>query len=106
MKRASVAEFKAHVAAMFEQVIAGEPLQVTRRGRVIVEIWPPGVPVTERITYSILTDPRNKQAIDAEIAKRPADETSPAPAPVTQPKPPASASAPGLTLAEILKAAG
>ncbi len=88
--RVGIAQFKAKLAACMDKVIAGEPVIVTRRGKVIAEIWPPAVPMTERITYSILTDPKNA----AEVARASRQEPTPAPPPLdTWPKLPFVSSA-------------
>lgn len=76
--KVGVAQAKAQLADLLKRVEAGEHVLITRRGKALATISP--IPITEKIVYDVLTDPKN--------AKR---------APVAAPRP--------LTLADIMRAA-
>ena len=40
MKSVSIAEAKAHLSELIDQVVAGESVQITRRGKPVAEISP------------------------------------------------------------------
>lgn len=83
---------KAKWSLMLDHVVKGDVVRITLRGKVVAVLIRPE------------WAPPEVQEIDGAAPIRPAGETSPAPAHVGQPKPTAPASAPGLTLAEIIAA--